>query len=322
MPCRAGFGGLPIVMNNPVWRIEDGVLLQELRQSAKVDDFVFARMNAISLAQLRELEGQGEGSFYNSQIKANTGHKLLRKLGHAPVMPTPELSLTTAPDAEAETQTPVLSVPTGVSPRETETAKPSRAPLNAMGVHPKWAAALLLIGGLVWTGSHMPWASLASRSFKSQAHAPVPTQPAQTALVPDPSPGPASVVDQPHTASAVLESHAPLAANSVTSDARTSAHCDWRQPQDSAAYEPTDPIKAGNYIHFVAVKDVTLCVRDQKNQLTDLQLKAGSAQSVYGEPPFLVHSPEWQNLQVFFQGRRVIGTQEGSAYWMFKNKDL
>lgn len=305
-------------MNNPVWRIEDGVLLQELRQSAKVDDFVFARMNAISLAQLRELEGQGEGSFYNSQIKANTGHKLLRKLGHAPAMPAPELAL--APYTEAEPQTPVLSVPARLSP--TETDKPSRVPSNAMGVHPKWAAALLLIGGLVWTGSHMPWASLASRSFKSDAHAPVPTQPAQAAWVQDPSPRPASAVDQPPAASAVTESPAPLGANSITSDARTSAHCDWRQPQDSAAYEPTDPIKAGNYIHFVALKDVTLCVRDQKNQLIDLQLKAGAAQSVYGEPPFLVHSPEWQNLQVFFQGRRVIGTPKDSAYWVFKNKNL
>jgi hypothetical protein len=47
-------------------------------------------------------------------------------------------------------------------------------------------------------------------------------------------------------------------------------------------------------------------VLDSQNQKTMLQLKAGMAKSVYGAAPFLVHSQDWQNLKLFFQGRRVV----------------
>jgi hypothetical protein len=46
------------------------------------------------------------------------------------------------------------------------------------------------------------------------------------------------------------------------------------------------------------------------------------AKSIYGDPPFLVHSPSWAGLQLFYQGRRVMGTPNGEAYWVFKNKAL
>jgi hypothetical protein len=46
-------------------------------------------------------------------------------------------------------------------------------------------------------------------------------------------------------------------------------------------------------------------VLDSQNQKTLLQLKAGMAKSVYGSAPFLVHSQDWQNFKLLFQGRRV-----------------
>jgi hypothetical protein len=75
-----------------IWRTEEAQLLRQLREEAKTDSLVFARLNALSLAQLQELEGHGAGGFYNPQIKANTGIKLLKKLGHEWVPPEEPLS--------------------------------------------------------------------------------------------------------------------------------------------------------------------------------------------------------------------------------------
>ena len=308
------------MINNPVWRVEDGVLLRELRQSANIDDLVFARMNAISLAQLRELEGQGEGSFYNPQIKTNTGNKLLLKLGHQRAMPAPALPAETASQALSLTPASSGSVSTGQS------VLPDSLPFHLtgpLGVQPKWAAAVLFMGGLVWALSHMPWPEWVQRFSAHELNTPTRLQSQHAAPAPEAFPLQDTFVAAPLEPTAkAAEARALLSASTALSEGRTAADCDWRQPPDKATYEPLDPIKAGNYIHFVATQDVKLCVRDQKNELVDLQLNAGSAQSVYGEPPFLVHSPSWQNLQVFFQGRRVTGTPDGAAYWVFKSKAL
>lgn len=308
------------MINNPVWRVEDGVLLRELRQSANIDDLVFARMNAISLAQLRELEGQGEGSFYNPQIKTNTGNKLLLKLGHQRAMPAPALPAETASQALSLTPASSGSVSTGQS------VLPDSLPFHLsgpLGVQPKWAAAVLFMGGLVWALSHMPWPEWVQRFSAHELNTPTRLQSQHAAPAPEAFPLQDTFVAAPLEPTAkAAEARALLSASTALSEGRTAAGCDWRQLPDKATYEPLDPIKAGNYIHFVATQDVKLCVRDQKNELVDLQLNAGSAQSVYGEPPFLVHSPSWQNLQVFFQGRRVTGTPDGAAYWVFKSKAL
>ena len=200
---------LSIVMSTSVWRLEDGVLLQQLRQSAKIDDFVFARMNAISLAQLRELEGRGEGSFYNPQIKTNTGQKLLRKLGHESAMPVPGYAQTTA---------------TAAQPLSTA---PERMPFRAsgtIGVHPKWAAALVLIGGLVWTGSRMPWPDLAQRLSAPEVKTP-PLSQAAPATQPSAAQDTvlATFADPPPQTTAAP---APPTTNTAVTESRTRASCE------------------------------------------------------------------------------------------------
>ena len=307
------------MMNTPVWCVEDGVLLQKLRQNAKIDDLVFARTNAISVAQLRELEGQGQGSFYNAHIKTNTGHKLLRKLGHEPTMRAPEPTLPAQTDSQVLVQTLALSAIAGSNQASASDNMPYPTP-DTRGFHAKWLTALLLLGGLGWTLSLMPWSELIQQFSALRIKASTPPQAQQAS--PDSLPvhnSLAAAFPNP-TPPATAAPTSPIANTSIN-DSRTGAPCDWRQ-HAASAYEPTNPIKAGNYIHFVATQDVNVCVRDQKNQSTNLQLKAGSAQSVYGESPFLVHSPSWQNLQVFFQGRRVVGTPDGAASWLFKSKEI
>jgi hypothetical protein len=53
-----------------------------------------------------------------------------------------------------------------------------------------------------------------------------------------------------------------------------------------------------------------------------VQLKAGMATSVYGSAPFLVHSQDWQNLKLFFQGRRVVDTLTDVQHLLLDSQPL
>ena len=335
-------------MNNNIWQPEDGALLQQLRISARLDELVFARSNAISLAQLRELEGRGQGSFYTAHIKSHTGYKLLRKLGHEPVLRAPVLAVPEVEEALAmaeQTRMPapaLLPVPSDTvlapitapalatepcaSMPEPDTTAPH--PLSSGWlVQPQWVFSVLMLTAGVWAVVNTPWASLITRmspdsnnpfaksdvstTTPDKTHPGVQPHNAEPSAVPTPisySQAPQSTLDTLGTATSLPPPAAQL--------------CDWQHQPNSFVYEPSEPVKAGNYIHFVAVKDGNVCVRDQQNQLTTLQLKAGMAKSIYGDPPFLVHSPSWASLQLFYQGRRVMGTPNGEAYWVFKNKAL
>ena len=293
-----------------IWRAEEAQLLRQLREKTNTDSLVFARLNALSLAQLQELEGHGEGCFYNAQIKANTGIKLLKKLGHDWVPPEEPLH------AERILEMDVVASLGPIS-------KPTRRSAFKL-ITPRKASTLLLIGGLSW----MTWQLWVSRL----EFAPIPqtlfdlSQP-QTA--PPHAAKPHSDPSDNITNSEMnLNALQPIPASAAIATAWTQppkpevSACDGQLRHASFAYEPAHPIKEGNYIHFLASQDVSLCVRDQQNQLTKLELKAGASRSVYGDPPFLVHSPKWSSLQVFFQGRPVSGIPDGAAHWLFKTRAI
>lgn len=311
--------------NPPHWRPEDAQLLQSLRQKAGLDELVFARTNTVSLAQLRELEQGGESSFYNPQIKRSTGVKLLRKLGHE----LPSISEHVRTDSLLTEENPAAQVllPTPAAPKRNSSAPSVRAAATssnlgqAIDITSTWmywglglsTLALLAFAVTLWpqamtnTTARSPLAIAPSDSpAKPLAQAPAPTQS-----------DPLIAITAPSTASAVSDttSTAPPTSTASLSPARSvNQACDWRHRDDSTVFQQTAPIKPGNYVHFVAQAETTLCVLDQDNKLTTLNLPAGSAKSVYGVAPFLVHSSGWQNLNVFFQGRPVRGVREGTQH--------
>jgi phage I-like protein len=63
-----------------LWTVENSEHLKQLREQAGLDAMRFAIENAISLAQLQQLENGGDSCFYSQAIKAHLGHKLLTKL--------------------------------------------------------------------------------------------------------------------------------------------------------------------------------------------------------------------------------------------------
>ena len=68
---------------------------------------------------------------------------------------------------------------------------------------------------------------------------------------------------------------------------------------------PSEPLKAGNYVHLAADKNTTACVLDSQKKLTQITLKAGEKLSVSGAAPFLIYSPEFSTSRIYFQGKRI-----------------
>jgi hypothetical protein len=67
-------------MNKELWTEEDALLLKQLREALGLDTVCLAIQNALSNAQIQQLENGGHTSFYSPAIKAQAGRRLLQKL--------------------------------------------------------------------------------------------------------------------------------------------------------------------------------------------------------------------------------------------------
>lgn len=67
-------------MSNEVWTEQDALSLKQWREAMGLDTLSLAIQNALSHAQIQQLENGGHTSFYSTAIKAQTGHRLLKKL--------------------------------------------------------------------------------------------------------------------------------------------------------------------------------------------------------------------------------------------------
>lgn len=302
-------------MNPTSWSFEDGHLLQSLRLKAGVDAHVFARNNTISLAQLQELES-GEGqSFYNEQIKRNTGVKLLKKLGFELPLPAPQAPppVTEVVPAELVQKTDSVSSPVG----STDVRK---RPFS----NPILRLPLVLTVGLLTLGLLGFWGSQrqdpAPTEQRPVVHQIENTPPSSSAAVtPSSALEPATAL--PSASATATQGNAsslnPLPVSEAPAPDSTrlaSVACEEQHRHNSLSHTPKNPLKPGNYIYIEARKDSQLCVLDTHNKMSVLMLKAGTHQKVSGEAPFLLHASNWQGLQVFFQGRPVRIEHEGNAH--------
>lgn len=311
-------------MNKLTWQPEDAQLLLSLREAAGIDALVFARMNTVSVAQLKELE-QGEGnSFYNPQIKRSTGLKLLKKLGHEVVM------LCEVSKSEEQTS-PVNMDDATPEPSPTQantwaTSEPSlqAAPLNrSLGFSPKplWVAFSVLAFGAVVLMGHEWIQSNANKAVPSPSaperamalatmlpSTPEASAPAAQAVLTQSQPSALSALSTPSTDAMATPTQAPA--------------CDPKMREGSATHTTAAPLKPGNYVFFEAIEDTELCVRDQDNLLTLVKLPAGMKKTVRGTAPFLVQTGQWDKLKMFFQGRRVPINANAPAHLVLNNQDF
>jgi len=313
--------------NNPTWRSEDGQLLRSLREEAGIDELVFARINTVSIAQLKELEQGGNSSFYNHAIKRSTGVKLLRKLGHELV--TPQWIAVANESSEPSVNESPAAMPTAmgqvhVSPPKVHSDSPRRRLTQQKFF---WTLSLLSLAAIA---AIKPWGLLDGPSTDRRTDhvvtlgtsalamsTPGPVQPVSVKSEPSPAQAPTKVA-----ALAPARIETPKAEFKSPSLSTFTAACDWQHRDNSKTHTPSQPLKPGNYVYLEAQADTELCVLDSQNQKTMLQLKAGTTKSVYGSAPFLVHSQDLQALKLFFQGRRVHETLDDMQYLLLTSQPL
>jgi hypothetical protein len=305
-------------MNNQPWSPEDGELLLRLRTSAGIDAFIFARTNTLSAAQLQELES-GEGqNFYSELIKRNAGIKLLKKLGYD--YPVNEIQETLpASDAmiSAPAPAPAAATEADLMVKPVVSSVASKKPFpNPFVKYP-----LLMTGGLL---------SLVLWGFLGIQHLDTPTTETQRQAAPQienaqPN-GSAAAPPATEPPAALMPASAPEAQPKATSLSPAegpaknapdklqlaSIACDDKHRKNSTSHTPSDPLKPGSYVYIEAKADSVLCVLDSDNKLSLINLKAGMTQKVNGLAPFLVHTSNWQALEIFFQGR-VVRTDLGDS---------
>ena len=302
----------------PAWNAEDSAHLKTSRENAGIDAYSFARSASISLAQLKELESSVPGEdqlFYSEQIKRHVGRGLLARLGVEPLVrvqpPPPEpipVEVVVEVAAEVARVEPIVvrqNTPEIATPESANTPSHwadrvfEKLPMAAttqgrMG----WSVAFFvtLAASLIWANGQ----SKKPSAPPAQAVAVAQKEPAPV-LAAAPSPVPELAASE----AAATVANVPAVALATPVAAEEATQCDWKFKGKSLVVIPSEPLKAGNYVHLAADKNTTACVLDSQKKLTQITLKAGEKLSVSGAAPFLIYSPEFSSSRIYFQGKRI-----------------
>lgn len=275
------------------WRPSDELHLRQVREAAGVDHQALSRRCLLSVSQIQELEGQGNGDqFYSEAIKFTAGSRVLSALGAQP-LPAPGPSPTEAAEKPAEFRAVSLPVQTTASSSDAHKArhKPIELPsVNASHTRRKWLfAVVVLVSGTV---------TLLYSTTGKQA----PAAPARTVVPPAPVAQPASTAP-------------PVAPNPEPTRMTPDAECANKLSSTSSVAYPRPPVpsKPGNYVHFVPKAVTTVCVLDGNGKVRPYNLKPGQTHSHFGTPPFKIWHPDATIVQMYYLGWKVTGpsAQEG-----------
>jgi transcriptional regulator with XRE-family HTH domain len=276
-------------MNKPQWTHEHGVLLESLRKRAGMDRATLARRNMLSVLQVEQLETGGNSGFYNSEIKFSTGKKLLQFFGHT-------LQIEVAAEvASSISNTP--SPPLEVTPQQTAAAKPAFKISGLVGALMVMAV-LMAVFFLVQQSSNS--VSKPSTEATIQATQPEPKQEAVLAT-PSPAPAPAPLADGDKQLLPALPETEKKEAPSKSQ--ALNAACAW-EPTDTEI-QPTSARKKGEYVHVLALDNVSLCIMDGNQRVASLSLAPGQERSIYGPGPFKVYSQQLPLVKIYFQGQAI-----------------
>lgn len=315
------------------WTESDAQQLKDLREQAGIAQAAFAKRYALSVAQVRELEGGKTGSYYSEDIKAHTGRRLLAALGYvAPPPSEPEPAPTPPPASPSASQSEVEAAPVPeptaapepesqpepeataapVTPSEPQPAAVSdaSAPPAAPDSTPPTPPAARRSKG--------PWLLIAAVGVIAVAVLLVTRTPGTVIVSTVTVPVNATPVAAPAVASAqtpASDASAPAAAASAASAASVviagadkpalPAGCEAPGPREATQYQSPVADKPATYVHVEAMQAARVCVLDSQNQVRALVLKVGESVNVAGVPPFTIRSAQWNDLKVFFQGLRV-----------------
>ena len=308
------------------WTESDAQQLKDLREQAGIPQAAFAKRYALSVAQVRELEGGKTGSYYSDDIKAHTGRRLLAALGYvappptepepaaapapapapaSPSEPQAEVEATPVPEPEPEPApepaTPSEPQPVAVTeapapPAESESG-PTTPPATRGSTGP-WLliAAVAVIAAAVLLLTRSPGTVTVSTVT-------VPVNAAPATAPPDAyAQAPASDASAPAAGASALAASVVIAG---TEKPALPAGCEAPGPREATQYQSPVAEKPATYVYVEAMQSARACVLDSQNQVRALVLKVGESVNVTGVPPFTIRSAQWNDLKVFFQGLRV-----------------
>jgi hypothetical protein len=277
-------------MTSSLWQRSDGQLLKALREQAGLDPIVLARMGTMTVQQVRGLEEGEGGSFYSPEIKAHMGRTLLAKLGYV------------APPATQEAADPEplpAADPVAPAPAPAHLPEPARLASPPVSLTPGPQARLRGPGWMVWAGGGvMALSALVVILIRPAPVATPAAVPTAQALVP-----PTLETPQVAVALQAASEAAPVARVQAAAPAPTDPACTG-DARSGTVYTPSEPRKAGNFVHLVADKPISLCVVDASSKSTRIALEPGVGRTVPGAAPFVVRG-ELAHLKIFFQGVRV-----------------
>lgn len=260
-------------MNKPQWTHDHGVLLESLRMKAGMSHATLARRAMLSVLQVEQLELGGDSGFYNAEIKFATGKKLLQFFGHT-------LKVEVAPPS-SNTPEPLQVVPA-------QSPEPKKRAFKVSGL----SGALVLMAMLL----ALFW--LAQQSSNSSNKA----SPEVTSKVTPPQPSQEVTTAAPISISAT--DNQTLPASTSTAQTETSrplnSPCAW-EPTETEI-QPASPRKKGEYVHVVAIDNVSICIMDGNQRVANVTLAPGQARSIYGPAPFKLYSTQLALVNIYFQG--------------------
>ena len=279
-------------MNLPSPDCTRGDLLRSLREAQNMDVSELARQVNLSPGQVLQLEAgelaQGERSlFYTAAIKEKAAMKLAQALG-ADVQTL--WGAQTAFVRRDAAGLPDLQILDNLAVLLKKQSQARELDAGERRFSWKWAvglmAALWLAGAVGYYGQSVAAWFHASKTFQETF---VPAPAANT----PPSLG-------------VTESPAVLNMASQASDAATSPAeilCDSQAPLTTAT--PSQPSKAGNSVHLVALDDLMICVTDGAGKKTPMLLKAQESKTVLGKSPWHLRVDKPVAMHMFFQGQKI-----------------
>lgn len=298
------------------WSDRHARALAQAREARNLEPFKFATQHAISLKQLKELEAGGCEAFYSERIKFDVGNRLLRKLGVTPeplAQPQPEPEFEPAPvpaafapnvhaPAEEPPQVPVPAPPPAPPVPVRLPGAPSSSWVRAL----LWAAGTL---GLLAAGILIihPW----QRTTDQPASFAPLAAPATSAAAPQASTGVTPAASMPPDAAPLPAPQAVASAEPGTLRQEASSSL-CRFTGQGALFTPAQASKAGDYVYLLAQQETRLCLVDATGRETLLTLAAGQSANITGQPPFRLAASQGAQVQVFYQGKRVVWPQEAS----------
>ncbi len=278
-------------MNLPSPDRTRGDLLRSLREAQNMDVSELARQVNLSPGQVLQLEAgelaPGERSlFYTAAIKEKAAIKLAQVLGADVQTLWPAHTVSSPLDASALPDLQILDDLADLLKKQSQARE-----LDAGERRFSWKWLLGLFAALWFAGAIGYYGQSVVAWFQTQKFldaAPV----FSTAESKPPSLSPSETQTPemvPQTTDLTVSPAEPL--------------CEIQAPQTSVT--PSQPSKAGNSVHLVALEDLSICVTDGTGKKTALTLKAQESRTVLGKSPWQLRVEKPVPMHMFFQGQKI-----------------